>query len=375
MLGDDVIAKVHGLCDVELALLLSLIANESPIISAPESVQDDLVEEIQLIAAKTFGLSCAVVRCTPQTTVDDFTAAIFRNPPPRSPSAFSPRLEYIAPRYPSLSLTIPPPASPGVGPTPTPPAVPTSSAGFQTPNIVVAKDLNLAPLPVQMQALEMLRATHVFTRNKQTKPAQFMILPVLIAERSGDAKLAPHLNEHFFMAHFHHPDMGFVYLGEDEDDMQTREDDESVRSTVSVVKRLTEPSLNDATFSEADLAMLTNLSNKVSIDTEVLRYQLNIIAFLRLHRAVSSGISPTATRHLEKLCRCLAPLHRIDFVTPALVVLATRKIYPHRIIVASARQERSMQWGSDGKAIAEALEEIGPEEVIEDVLDIVTAPV
>lgn len=121
--------------------------------------------------------------------------------------------------------------------------------------------------------------------------------------------------------------------------------------------------------------MLSDLSSQVNTDTEVLRYQLNIIAFLRLHRAVASGISPTATKHLEKLCRCLAPLHRIDFVTPALVVLATRKIYPHRIAIVHPSRERSMQWGSDTKTIGALLDDIGPEDVIEDVLEIVTAPV
>ncbi|KKF94176.1 hypothetical protein CFO_g3454 [Ceratocystis platani] len=269
---DDVIAKVHGLCDIELALLLSLVARENPIISTPVVAQNDLIAELQL-------------------------------------------------------------------------------------------------------ALELLRTKRIFTRTMQTAPKQFMLIPVLAAERNGSVKLTTHLNDQFFIAHFHDPEDGFVYLGSGEDDV-VYEDNESVKSTASVVKRSTSDlCLNEATFSEFDISMLSDLSMHVNTDTEVLRYQLNIAAFLRLHRAVASGISPTATKHLEKLCCCLAPLHRIDFVTPALVVLATRKVYPHRIVVATPHQDRSVQWGSDAKVIDELLEGFAADEVIEDVIKMVAAPV
>jgi hypothetical protein len=66
--------------------------------------------------------------------------------------------------------------------------------------------------------------------------------------------------------------------------------------------------------------------------------------------------------------RCLAPLHGLSYATPSLIALAARKIYLHRIHITTPERERSMQWGSDVDAIKELLDDVGPEEVIEDVL-------
>lgn len=101
---------------------------------------------------------------------------------------------------------------------------------------------------------------------------------------------------------------------------------------------------------------------------------MNIVSHLRIHRAVSGGISPVATKHFDRLIRCLAPLHGIDYVTPALVALAARKVYLHRVEVARPDDERSVQWGSNVRAVEALLEGVGPEEVIEDVLAMVAAP-
>jgi MoxR-like ATPase len=101
---------------------------------------------------------------------------------------------------------------------------------------------------------------------------------------------------------------------------------------------------------------------------------MNVVSFLRMHRAVAAGISPAATKHLSQLVRCLAPLHKLDFVTPALVGVAAKKVYLHRIRVVPPEHERSIQWGSKRDAVALVLEGIGPEEVVEDVLETVPAP-
>lgn len=101
---------------------------------------------------------------------------------------------------------------------------------------------------------------------------------------------------------------------------------------------------------------------------------MNIVSFLRLHRAVDRGITPTSTKHFGQLMRCLAPLHRLDYVTPALVGLAAKKVYLHRIRIAPPRKERSLQWGSKLDAIETLLEGVGPEDVVDDVLGMVTAP-
>lgn len=101
---------------------------------------------------------------------------------------------------------------------------------------------------------------------------------------------------------------------------------------------------------------------------------MNIISSLRIHRAVGGGVTPAATKHLENLVRALAPLHGLDYVTPAIVALAVKKVYLHRIRMVRPAQERSMQWGSRPEAVEAYLEGIGPEDVMEEVLATVSTP-
>jgi hypothetical protein len=72
--------------------------------------------------------------------------------------------------------------------------------------------------------------------------------------------------------------------------------------------------------------------------------------------------------------RCLAALHSMRFVTPSLVGLAARKIYPHRISICSAENDRSMQWGSDANVVTAMLAEITPDDIIQEVLGSVEVP-
>ena len=72
--------------------------------------------------------------------------------------------------------------------------------------------------------------------------------------------------------------------------------------------------------------------------------------------------------------KCLAPLHGLDYVTPSLVDLAARKVFPHRISIVEAEQERSMQWGSQLEAVRRMLEGMTAEMVVDEVLEAVAAP-
>ncbi len=62
-------------------------------------------------------------------------------------------------------------------------------------------------------------------------------------------------------------------------------------------------------------------------------------------------------------------------MTPSLVALAAKKVYPHRIIITAPQNERSMQWGSDLAAVTVALQSVTPESVINEVLGTVDVPV
>lgn len=70
----------------------------------------------------------------------------------------------------------------------------------------------------------------------------------------------------------------------------------------------------------------------------------------------------------------LAPLHGLDYMSPSMVALAARKIYPHRIVITAPENERSMQWGSSLEAVKAVLEGVTPEDVIEEVLESVEVP-
>lgn len=67
-------------------------------------------------------------------------------------------------------------------------------------------------------------------------------------------------------------------------------------------------------------------------------------------------------------------LHGLNYIPPSLVTLAVRKVFAHRIVIATPETERSMQWGSDRGAVEEALEGMTPERVIEEVLASVEVP-
>jgi hypothetical protein len=302
-------------------------------------------------------------------------------------------------------------------------------------NVVLAKDLDRAPRAIQIQALELLRTRRIFTRTSvQTAPKQFLFIALVGATSASDARVTPHLNDFLYLSHRHDPEEhGFPYLDEqgntDDYGKEPHSDDTaSLASRSSVVKskrhsaqgtpalRPTTPgqggryensyspsltattldpnqtAISNATttttpplLTEADLAQLSLLSRQAHTSIHVLRYQANLVAFLRAHRALapgtSSGATPTASRHLEQLCRSLAVLHGLTYVTPSLVALALPKVFAHRLRVVradddnEAARERSMQWGSDLGLVKEmVLEGLGAEEVCEEVLGLVKVP-
>ena len=124
-----------------------------------------------------------------------------------------------------------------------------------------------------------------------------------------------------------------------------------------------------------DITHLSHLTTTTTLTAEVHSYILNVVVFLRLNRAVvATSISPRATGHFELLTKCLAPLHGLDYVTPSLVVLAARKVYPHRLRITEPERERSMQWGSELEAVRDMLDGLTPQVVVDEVLGVVPAP-
>lgn len=302
MADDQLLHKIHRLSDLELALLLSLVAGEHCLASTAPDAVDTLAAELRRVAARTFHLVPAVVACHAHMTLDDFAAALMTGP-----------------------------------------------SQHNMANVVIATHLDRAPEAVHAQALELLRTRRVFSRTAAyqpttttTTPKRFLFVAVVGASSGGRARLTPHLNDFFYVAHWHDPTDGFPADG---------------------------PVLTDD-----ELSWLAQRGHQMAIDVDVARYQMNTVAFLRMHRAVAGGISPLATKHLEQLAKSLAALQGLDFVTPAVVRLAVRKVYLHRIRIVAPEDERSMQWGSELQAVEALLDGLGPEEVIEDVLGSLGVP-
>lgn len=124
----------------------------------------------------------------------------------------------------------------------------------------------------------------------------------------------------------------------------------------------------------ADIELLRQATSEVGMTAEVAAYMHNVALFMRLNRYVAGGVSALATQHFRSITRALAPLHDLTYCPPSLVALAVRKVYPHRLVLADVKTERSMQWGSDPHAVKEALKDVTVEDAIEDVLKSVEAP-
>ncbi|KAI1175476.1 hypothetical protein F4777DRAFT_550081 [Nemania sp. FL0916] len=300
----------------------------------------------------------------------------------------------------------------------------------QIANVILARNLDTAPKVVQIQCLELMRTRRIFTGTAvRTCPKQFLVVAVLGSESAGAARLTKHLNSHFYISHWQDPEDGFPHLDAEGGRIGANQDDDaddtaSQASSASVVRKTpsskTSPTAvltpmpapgpgqhaisttdwaiqdqatpqaatdnahnggsNNNTehshiFTETEISALSTLSLQTHVDIEVQRYLMNIIAFLRLHRAVTPGsVPPSATTHFRTLVRSLAALHGLDYVTPELVQLAARKIYAHHIVIVTPEQERSMQWGSDLDAVKTLLEDVQPEDVVEDVLGLVDVP-
>ncbi|KAL2141403.1 hypothetical protein VTI28DRAFT_2447 [Corynascus sepedonium] len=459
MADQQLLDKVHSLSDLELAALLCLIAREHCLISTEPDSVDELAEELRLIASKTFNLNSAIVSCHSHTTLEEFATSLFVQPTRAPPSPGNTRsVSPYRPRNEQMQLSVGGTSSPGsyfpISPSPRigGPVTPLSpSAGGSSSNIsqarianvILAKDLDSAPRAVQIQALELLRTRRIFTRTSvQTAPKQFLFIALVGASSGGQARVTPHLNDFFYLSHWHNPEEdGFPYLDDEFSPKPGDEGDDpdeaaSTISSSSVIKVHRQPSVGAATglgltsmdqhtnwltrnnsnstsssiksntnitstlaqqqqqhrpppspsssetplFTEHEISHLSELSRAAHTSISVARYQANLVAFLRTHRAVApgGGITPTATRHLAQLARSLAPLHGLDYVTPSLVALALRKVYLHRVglVMAAGRpdRERSVQWGSDVRLVKGFLEGLGVEDVLEDVLESVKVP-
>ncbi|KAF2706010.1 hypothetical protein K504DRAFT_387494 [Pleomassaria siparia CBS 279.74] len=364
---DPIAEKVQALSDIELAVLLCLVADQHCIIETSKQLLLGLEQELQIIASDVFGLTCSVLECSENTTLDDFGNGILVND--EGNDSLASEFGKLKGEFFTSSESTKAPE----GRTPRSSRTFTPSDSKKIANVVIAKNLNTASSNVQIQALELMRGKRNFTRTAvHAAPRPFLLISLNVV---GTVRLTTHLRDQFFISHMHQADDGLPNLEELHDKEPISEDDASTSSVVRSSSYQIEKRIGSSlTFSQEEITKLTVLTADVKISSEVRAYLHNIIVFMRLHRAVAGGISAMATRHFNLLSIALAPLHGLLYVSPSLVALAARKIYPHRIVITSAEKERSMRWGSSLEAVKAVLEGVTPEDVVEEVLQSVEVP-
>lgn len=156
-----------------------------------------------------------------------------------------------------------------------------------------------------------------------------------IEERGGVRMcLNKHLNEALFISHYHDPLDGFANIEELELEREQAEregdgggEESDAGSLRSVVRRRSGTTIGtgaempiptrEPVFDMRDVEELRKRAEGTVVSVEVKAYMMNIVAFLRLHRAVGSHITQAATKHFDKLVRyeSLFPLPLSIFLT------------------------------------------------------------
>ncbi|KAF2773149.1 hypothetical protein EJ03DRAFT_250450, partial [Teratosphaeria nubilosa] len=317
--------KIQSLSDLDLAILVSLISSQHCIVSTERAARSDLRDELRLTCNETFGLQTAVVDCAKGTTADDFNEALLVDVVDQFDDAPEDRRQSPQPgvHVGFSSLRHNTYCRPG--------SIGNELDERRIADVVIATHLDLADANVQVQALELLRTRRIFTRTSMhVAPNDFLLVVILSEPR---ARLSHHLNDMFAMSHDHADDDGLPHLEEG-----------TMEKSIMPI------------FSPGEIKTLRNLVDNVKLSGEVRQYLHNVVVFTRMSRYVKGGVTAASSRHLRAMAMALAPLHGLDFVTPSLVALGARKVYPHRLVLATAETEKSLQWGSDPEAVRELLE-------------------
>ncbi|KAI1914307.1 hypothetical protein LOZ58_005172 [Ophidiomyces ophidiicola] len=360
--------KLDDLADLEIAILLCLVAREHGIIDTDADHLDDLENELSLIVENTFKLSKAVVDCSPGTSWEEFSNAILI---PRRDAYANQQLQSS---HSKLNVD-----------------VQRESGSFHSErafreqhgsrnkdertlvNVVIAKNLNQAPETVQIQVLELIQSKRILIKALvYNAPEIFLLVPLLSTSRKPlSTLLNKHLNDHIYLSHHHDRADCFPNLEKASDWIS-----DEAASEASVLRRAPSSprSFQKSYITKEDIDILQQLSNNVSTSADVNCYLQNFVVFLRLHRGVAGGVSPVATRYFRLLARCLAAFQHLDLLIPSLIAIAAKKTYRHRIIVAGPRDDRSLLYESSLEAAKYVLTGLTPEDIIEETLVEVEAP-
>ncbi|KAF2225705.1 hypothetical protein BDZ85DRAFT_70115 [Elsinoe ampelina] len=351
----DAISKVQELGDLGLACVLCLTAEQHGIVLAERDELDDVARGLAMTCSEELGLSTVVIECAEGTDLDHFRESMLVDALNDTENDSS-HHEYSSPlkshRFGTNDISL---------------------DERRVADVVVAKNLNIADYFVQIQAIELIRTGRMYTHTAMHSTGKTFLL-IALNQYDSVTPMSRHLNDLFAIAHRHQS-----ARGSDLDSLSYRSkatsDSASLRSVLRGDPSRSRPgSVQSATLSPDNLVAIRSASTKVTMTAEVSAYLQNMVVAMRLHRYVAGGISALATRHLRMVARSLAVLHGLDYVTPAIVGLAVRKVYLHRLVLADERTERSLRWGSDAEAVRDNMKDVTVEGAIETVLASVQSP-
>ncbi|EKV05734.1 GTP-binding protein rhoC domain protein [Penicillium digitatum] len=351
----DLVDIARQQSDLEVAILLCLAAREHCLIETTSHCINDLAKELALIGSTTFNYSYCILDCSSATSIDDIFNDVLT---PDARANYLPSRPWLNTGSPSKNSSYKSLGDYSKSPTPF------SLLSSNVVNVVIAKNFNFVSDDIQMHMLQLMRVGELVTESGTlSAPQDFLFIP-LVARDSNQLQppLKPHMNDNLFISHFHSQEDGYTYL-EENDWLSNGE-----LSASSVIHNSKGKQTKNTTISPLVIDQLREKGASVSTNAEVIRYIQDIVVFLRLSRAVAGGVSANANVQFSRFARLLAPLHGIDYLTPSIVALAARKVFRHRIIVTPPGEDRSLQYGSDLRAVSVILADVTPDSILDGVL-------
>ncbi|KAJ5218648.1 uncharacterized protein N7498_000747 [Penicillium cinerascens] len=349
---------VRQLSDLEVALFLCLVAREHCLIETTRDGIHDLAKELALVCSNAFDLSYSILDCCETTSIEDIHNEILT----ADARKHQDRPSYFRLKTASKSSNLSSPMTPrDRSRSPIPSSLPDDT---NVVNIVIAQNFNLVDEDVQVQTLQLMRTKKLVTEiGILNAPTDFLFIPLVVRETDQlRPRLKTHLSEHLLISHYHDPADGYVYL---------EENDWLSDGQISASSVIHSPKTFEKTSAKVDRLAIDKLreaSDSVTSSAEVVRYIQDIVVFLRLSRAVAGGVSAKANNDFARFAQFLAPLHGIDYLTPSIVALAARKVFRHRIVVATPDDDRSLQYGSGLEAVSSVLVDVTPDSILDGVL-------
>ncbi|RMZ90379.1 hypothetical protein DV736_g2419, partial [Chaetothyriales sp. CBS 134916] len=330
----EFVTYVPKLSDLELAVLLSLIARQHCLVYTQDDLVDNLASELALIVSGVFRLTYTIVNSEDLQSPARFGDVILGD---QDSFADASELENDGDAIAALHSHI---------------ENVSFASGTRGPaehkldsrlvvNVVIAKDFNMACDEQD---------------DGPSDPEDFFVPPSsLFSDKACSTQSPPRTNDRIFMSHYHSPQHGFPLLEEMTDVYH-----DGITQIKTVEDHLVVP--------KEMIEHLHQLGQAAAMTPEIRRYLQDVVVFLRVERDVDGGVTPHAGVNLLDLAKYLAPLHGIDFVTPALIGLAAKKVYMHRLVISSPGRDLGRQHDHN---IAGKQQLVGrePEEVIESVLE------